>query len=74
MLQFKDQKSADSVRRQLRNLSKTIGRQIHPFHKSRKIAADVPAAESKPPLVSQQCIVYFFKCDLCDADYVGYTS
>ncbi len=73
MLPFKDQKSADSVRRQLRNLSKTIGRQIQPVYTSRKIAADFPAAETKPPLVNQQCVVYLFKCDLCDADYVGYT-
>ena len=33
----------------------------------------------KPPslqlhgLINQQCVVYKFKCDLCDADYVGYT-
>ena len=44
-----------------------------PVHTSRKIAADFPAAETKPPLVNQQCVVYLFKCDLCDADYVGYT-
>ena len=25
------------------------------------------------PLINQQCVVYKFKCDLCDADYVGYT-
>ena len=23
--------------------------------------------------MNQQCIIYHFKCDLCDADYVGYT-
>ena len=23
--------------------------------------------------LNQQCVVYHFKCDLCDADYVGYT-
>ncbi len=48
-------------------------RQIHPVYTSRKIAADFPAAETKPPLVNQQCVVYLLKCDLCDADYVGYT-
>jgi hypothetical protein len=58
MLPLKDQKSADSVRRQLRNLSKTIGRQILPVYTSRKIAADFPAAETKPFLVNQQCVVY----------------
>ena len=30
--------------------------------------------ETKPQLVNQQCVVYNFKCDLCDAGYVGYTT
>ena len=25
-------------------------------------------------VVNQQCVVYHFLCDLCDADYVGYTA
>ena len=29
--------------------------------------------ENKPPLVNQQCVVYNFQCNLCDAGYVGYT-
>ena len=32
------------------------------------------AKEPKPPIVNQQNVVYFFKCDLCDADYVGFTN
>ena len=28
--------------------------------------------ETKPPVVNQQCVVYSFQCDLCDAGYVGY--
>jgi len=28
--------------------------------------------KDKPPLVNQQCVVYWFKCDLCDAGYVSY--
>ena len=28
----------------------------------------------KPPIVNQQCVVYLFSCDLCDADYVSYTA
>ena len=27
----------------------------------------------EPPIVNQQCVVYRFQCDLCDASYVGYT-
>ena len=29
--------------------------------------------ETKRPIVNQQCVVYGFQCDLCDAGYVGYT-
>ena len=24
--------------------------------------------------MNKQCVVYHFSCDLCDADYVGYTT
>ena len=34
----------------------------------------VKVQEPKPPVINQQCVVYNFVCDLCDADYVGYTS
>ena len=30
--------------------------------------------EQKPPIINQHCVGYRFKCDLCDADYVGYTK
>ena len=30
--------------------------------------------ENKPPIVNTQCVVYLFQCDLCDANYVGYTA
>jgi len=29
--------------------------------------------EKKPPIVNQQCVVYRFQCNLCDASYIGYT-
>ena len=29
--------------------------------------------QKNPPIVSQQCVVHNFECDLCDAGYVGYT-
>ena len=38
-----------------------------------KIAADFPTLETKPPLANQKSVVYYCNCDLCDADYVGYT-
>ena len=30
--------------------------------------------EPKSPSVNQQCVVHNYQCDLCDAEYVGYTS
>ena len=73
ILPFKDQRSANSVRRQLGELSRKIGKDIHPVYTSQKIGSNIKPKESKPPLVNQQRVVYHFKCDLCDADYVGYT-
>ena len=35
---------------------------------------DLSLREPKPNIVTQQCVVYLFKCDLCDAGYVGYTK
>ena len=67
VLPYKDQKSANVVRKQLADLSREINADISPVYTSRKIRED------KPPLVSQQCKAYSFKCGLCDAGYVGYT-
>ena len=73
ILPFKDQRSANSVRRQLGELSRKIGKHIHPVYTTRKIGSNIRPEESKPPIVNQQCVVDHFKCDLCDADAVGYT-
>ena len=74
VLPFKDQKSADAVRKQLSDLSNKIDHTLQPVFKSRKICEDLGMCEPKPPMISQQCVVYNYKCDLCDAEYVGYTS
>ena len=29
---------------------------------------------NKPPIVNTRCVVHLFQCDLCDANYVGYTA
>ena len=70
---FKDQKSANVVRKQLADLSRKINADISPVYTSRKIKDEIKVKEDKPPLVSQQCVVYSFQCSLCDAGYVGYT-
>ena len=73
-LPFKDQVSANSVRRQWRDLSYTIGFALQPVFVSEKLEQDLKPRESKPSIVNQRCVVYHFVCDLCDADYVGYTA
>ena len=41
---------------------------------SKKLEQDLKLKEIKPSIVSQHCVVYKFKRDLCDAGYVGYTA
>ena len=72
VLPFKDRKSADAVRKQLKDLSKKIERELQPVYTSPKIG-DKLKLQEKPALVKHQCVVCIFKCDLYDADYMGYT-
>ena len=73
-LTFKDQRSANKLREQVSDLSLKINTEVHPVFTSHKNKDELKAKEPKPPIVNQQNIVYFFKCDLCGADYVGFTS
>ena len=73
VLPFKDQISADIVKKQLKDLSLKVHNTIQPVFVSRKIEQELNVKETKPPIVNQQCVVYSFQCDLCDAGYVGYT-
>ena len=73
VLPYKDQKSANVVRKQLADLSRKINADISPVYTSRKIKDEIKIKEEKPPLVTQQCVVYSFQCGLCDTGYVGYT-
>ena len=70
---FKDEKSYDDVKKHLNQLNKKIGRRIQPVFTSRKLATQFSAKEKKHTIVSRQNVVYSFKCDLCEAGYVGYT-
>ena len=75
-LPFKDQQSAtcNSVKKPMQILSANIGVQIEPIFQIKKIGQILALKEKKPPIVNNQCMVYKFECDLCDADYVGYTA
>ena len=56
ILPFKDQRSANSVRRQLGELSRKIGKDIHPVYTSQKIGSNIKPKESKPPIVNQNVL------------------
>ena len=70
---FKSQKSADELSRQLNSLCNLVGTRIQPVFLTKKIAKEFRIEETKAPLLNRQHVVYKFQCDLCDADYVGYT-
>ena len=73
VLPFIDQISADIVKEQLKDLNLKVNTTIHPVSASRKIEQELNAKEAKPSIVNEQCVVYNFQCDRCDAGYVGYT-
>ena len=69
-LPFKDQKSANSVKREMQFLECKSSLSFS----LRRSAKSNPPKEKKPPIVNNQYVVYTFQCDLCDTDYVGYTT
>ncbi len=54
------------------NLSVNIGVQMKPVFQSKKIGQVLAPKEEKPPIVNNQCPINL-KCNLCDADFVGFT-
>ena len=74
ILPFKDQRSADRVKKQVSELSNKVLLSIQPIFVSDNIGAALKVKERKPPLVNSQRAVYEFQCDLCDTSYIGYTK
>ena len=73
-LSFKDQRSANCVRKEIHSLGSKINIDVKPVFTSRKLSQILSVKENKPPIVNTQCVVYLFQCDLCDANYVGFTA
>ena len=57
----------------MRDLSHKIG-PLQPVFIGKKLEQDLKPKEARPSIVNQQCVVYHIVRDLCDADYLGYTS
>ena len=73
VLPFKEQKSADSVRKQLKDLGKLLNIDLCPVFISQKVGEDLKHKENKPALINEQSVVYKFECGWCDASFVAYT-
>ena len=56
------------------DLSNTIDLPLQPVFVSKNLEQDLKPREAMPSIVNQQCAVYHFVCDMCDADYVGYSA
>ena len=61
------------MRKQLKDLSLKVHTTIQPVFVSWKIERELNVKETKPLIVNQQCVIYSFQFDLCNAGYVGYT-
>ena len=53
----------------LRKKKKYMKCDLHQVFTSRKVVDEIKVTELKPPLLNKQCLVYEYKCDLCDAGY-----
>ena len=59
----------------MRDLSTKIGIVLQPVFTSKKLDLDLLRyKEIKQRIVNQHSVVYCYKCDLCDANYVGYAT
>ena len=61
----------------MRHLCSKIGIDVQPIYTSEKPEQDLKLKEikyAKPRIVNQHSFVYCFKCDVCDSNYVGYTT
>ena len=72
-LRFKDQKAADTVRRQLNDLGSKINVSFQPVFLSKKLEDELKITEKKASIVNQQRVVYQFKCSFCHENYIGFT-
>ena len=74
VLSFKDQQLTDRVRKDIYSLRAKNDVNVKPVFTKRNVSQTLGVKENKSPIVNTQCVVYLFQCDLCDANYVGFTT
>ena len=58
LIPFKDQVSANMVKRQMHDLSSKIGIDVQPIYSNKKLEQDLKLKEIKPRIVNQHSVVY----------------
>ena len=74
VLPFKEQKSTDFVRKQLKDLVKLLNIDLCPVFISRKVGEDLKHKEIKPALINEQSVVYKFGCGCLFTIYPSFFS
>ena len=69
---YKDQKSAQGGSQTTSRPWKKIDLELQPIFTCKKIIDDLRETELKPPLVTQQSVVYEFRCNLCDTNVIAF--
>ena len=66
--------SRDKCAISVQKLALMYNQSPEPIYTSKKLEQDLKLKEIKPRIVIKHSVVYCFKCDLCDSNYVGYTT
>ena len=74
VLPFKDDQSADCVRKGIYFLEAKIDVTVKPVFTSIKLSQTLSVKENKSLLVNTHCLAYLFQCGLCNANYVVFTA
>ena len=51
-----------------------IGVALQPVLSTMKVCNILKTREPKPKIVNEQCMVYHYKCGLCEMDHVGFAN
>ena len=80
VLPFKDQRSADRVRKDIYSLGAKIDVNVKPVFTSRKLSQTLSVKENKPPIVNTHAVrcvfisAWLVRCKLCRVHYPTPTS
>ena len=55
-------------------LTPSVDVNVKPVFTSGKLSQTLSVEENKPPIPNTQYVVYLLQCDLCDANYVGFSA